>query len=167
MVVDNLSFGVMQKWVFEYDALKMLKNNIIVASLPSLGKGPHRQWTTWRMNLLALTGFAFRWGHPDTPMKEIAATNTYGDYIAGTLAAASTIAALYHRTKIGEGQYIEISQTEATASVLGVLFLDYVINHRVAPPKLKRHARYARYNCYRCLGDDRWCVIAVFNETER
>lgn len=166
VVVDNLSFGVMQKWGFDYDSLKQVKNDIIVASLPSLGKGPHENWTTWGMNLLSFTGFAYNWGHPDTPMEERSASSTYGDYIAGMMAVGSIFAALYHRHKTGEGQYIEVSQTEATASMLGVTYLDYLANRRVAPPRGNRHPEFAPYNCYRCKGDDRWCAIAVFNEDE-
>ena len=164
VIVDNLSFGVVQKWGLDYDTLKRLRNNIIVASMPSLGKGPHEQWTTWGMNLLSFTGFAYSWGHPDTPTEERVASNTYPDYIAGMKTAAAILAALYHRAKTGEGQYVEVAQAEATASLLGLSYLDYFINDRVSPPKGNRHPQFAPYNSYRCKGDDRWCVIAVFNE---
>jgi crotonobetainyl-CoA:carnitine CoA-transferase CaiB-like acyl-CoA transferase len=118
------------------------------------------------MNLLCFTGFAYTWGHPETPMEERAASSTYGDYIAGTMAVASILSALYHREKTGEGQYIEVSQTEAAASLLGIQYLDYFVNQRVPEPAGNRDPRFAPYNCYRCKGDDRWCVITVFNETE-
>jgi benzylsuccinate CoA-transferase BbsF subunit len=166
VVIDNFSFGVMQKWNFDYASLRQLKSDIIVVSMPSFGNGPHEQWTAWGMNLLSFTGFAYLWGHPDTPMEDRAANNTYGDYIAGTMAAADVLAALYHRAKAGEGQYIEISQTESTASLLSLSFLDYFINQRIAQPKGNRHAQFAPYNCYRCQGEDRWCVITVFNQDE-
>jgi benzylsuccinate CoA-transferase BbsF subunit len=166
VVLDNFSFGVMQKWGFEYASLKQLKSDIIVVSMPSFGNGPHEQWTAWGMNLLSFTGFAYLWGHPETPMEDRGANNTYGDYVAGTLAAADILAALYHRAKSGEGQYIEVSQTESTASLLSLSFLDYFINGRIAQPRGNRHTQFAPYNCYRCLGEDRWCVIAVFSEDE-
>ena len=164
VIVDNLSFGIVHKWGFEYDALKKLRNNIIVVSMPSLGKGPHEQWTTWGMNLLSFTGFAYKWGHPDTPMEERAASNYYGDYMAGMMTSSAVIAALYHRAKTGEGQYIEVAQAEATASLLGLSYLDYFVNNRVTPARGNRHPQFAPYNSYRCKGDDRWCVIAVFAE---
>ena len=164
VVVDNLSFGVVQKWGLDYAALKQHRNDIIVASMPSLGKGPHEQWTTWGMNLLSFTGFAYSWGHPDTPVEERVASNTYPDYIAGMKTAVAILAALYHRARTGEGQYVEVAQAEATASLLGVSYLDYLVNNRVSSPQGNRHPQFAPYNCYQCKGDDRWCVIAVFNE---
>ncbi len=166
VIVDNLSFGIVHKWGFDYDNLKKLRNNIIVVSMPSLGSGPHEQWTTWGMNLLSFTGFAYKWGHPDTPMEERAASNYYGDYMAGMKTSSAILAALYHRAKTGEGQYIEVAQAEATASLLGLSYVDYFVNNRVTPARGNRSSQFAPYNSYRCKGDDRWCVIAVFNEAE-
>lgn len=166
VVVDNFSFGVMQQWGLDYRTLSQIKNDIIVVSMPSLGKGPHERWTTWGMNLLSFTGFAYSWGHPETPMEERSASNYYGDYTAGTKTTSAIIAALYHRAKTGEGQYIEVSQTDATVSLLGPLYLDFFINKRVSPPLGNRHPCFAPYNAYPCKGEDRWCVIAVFNEDE-
>jgi len=166
VVVDNLSFGVMKTWGLDYTELKHIKNDIIYASLPSLGEGPHAKWTTWGMNLLAFTGFANIWGHPDTPMEQRASSNTYPDYVAGTLAAASILAAIYHRGITGEGQFIEISQTDSTVALLGPVYLDYFINQCSPKPVGNRHPQFAPYNCYQCKGADRWCVIATFNEEE-
>ena len=164
VVIDNLSFGIMHQWGFDYTSLSQIKSDIIVAGLPSFGKGPHEKWTTWGMNLLCFTGFAYTWGHPETPMEERAASSTYGDYIAGMMAVSSIITALYHREQTGEGQYLEVSQTEAAASLLGVQDLDYFVNGRVPQPVGNRNPQFAPYNCYPCKGEDRWCVITVLNE---
>ena len=164
VVVDNLSFSVMHNWGFDYESLRELKSDIIVVKIPSLGRGPHENWTTWGMNLLSFTGFAHGWGHPDTPMEERAANNTYGDYIAGMKAASSILAALYNRSNTGQGQYIEVAQAEATASLLGPYFMDYFVNDRISPPQGNRHPNFSPYNCFPCKGEDRWCVIAVSSD---
>ena len=166
VVVDNLSFGVVRKWGLDYDTLKQIKNDIIVVSMPSLGHGPHEEWTTWGMNLLSFTGFAYSWGHPETPMEERAASHYYGDYIAGMMTASAVLAALFHRARTGEGQYVEVAQAEATASLLGLSYLDYFVNNRISPPRGNRNPQFAPHNCYRCKDDDRWCVISVSNEDE-
>ena len=44
--------------------------------------------------------------------------------------------------------------------------MDCFINHRNMLPRANRHPQFAPYNCYRCRGDDAWCVIAVCNEDE-
>ena len=166
VVIDNFRFGVMQKWGFNYHGLQQIRSDIIVASLPALGEGPHQEWLTWGMNLLSFSGFTHQWRHSDTPVPEAAASGYHGDFIAGAKAAAAIMAALLYRASTGDGQYIELSQAEATASVLGVSYLDYFVNNRVSEPRGNRHPEYAPYNCYRCKGDDSWCVITVFNEEE-
>ena len=166
VIVDNLRSGILNRWGFNYSGFKQIKDDIIVASLQSMGKGPYEGWTTWGMNLLSFSGFSSEWGHRETPMTDRAASGYLVDYIAGGQAAAAILAALFYRAMTGEGQYIELSQAEAAASVLGVSFLDYFVNGQVPLPKGNRHNQFAPYNCYRCRGEDSWCVIEVFNEEE-
>jgi crotonobetainyl-CoA:carnitine CoA-transferase CaiB-like acyl-CoA transferase len=166
VVVDNFSFGVMPKWGCDYSHLKEIKEDIIVASLPSFGKGPKQDWTTWGMNLLTMSGFTCAWAHPETPETDKMASGFIGDYIAGAEAATAIMGALLYRADTGKGQHLELSQAEATISVLGPSYLDYIINQRVTPPRGNRHPQFAPYNCYRCKGDDCWCVIAVCDEAE-
>lgn len=47
VIVDNLRSGIMERWGLNYSGLKGLKDDIIVASLQSMGKGPYEGWTTW------------------------------------------------------------------------------------------------------------------------
>ncbi len=166
VIVENFRFGVMQKWGFDYTNLKKIKNDIILTNLEAMGRGPYEKWATWGMNLLSYSGFTIWWGHPQTPVTERAAGGYHGDYISGAKAAVAIMAALLHRAATGQGQNIELSQAEATVSVLGPNYLDYFVNGRINPPRGNRHPRFAPYNCYRCKGEDRWCVIAVGTEQE-
>lgn len=166
IVIDNLRFGIMEKWGLGYQELKQVKDDIIVASLQGMGRGPYEGWITWAMNLMSFTGFAHGWGHPQTDMTERVAARYYGDYIAGGKAAAAIVAALFHRALTGKGQYIELSQIESTMSVLGPAYLDYFVNNRVTPPQGNRHPKFAPYNCYQCKDENSWCVIAVRSEEE-
>ena len=59
------------------------------------------------------------------------------DHIAGKLAAVAVLAALEHRRRTGEGQHIELAQTEAAAYLLGELYLEGPL-HR--PPAPRRRA---------------------------
>lgn len=166
LVVDNFRFGVMQRWGLDYASLKEIKSDLIVASLQALGRGPYEEWTTWAMNVMSYAGFTQGWGYPDTSMEERIGSGYYCDYIAGGTAAAVIVAALFHRARTGEGQYIELSQAEVAASAMGPAYLDYFVNHRVTSPAGNRHPLFAPCNCYRCRGEDAWCVIAVRDEEE-
>ena len=45
--------------------------------------------------------------------------SAWSDTVAALHAALATVAALRHRNLTGEGQYIEVSQLEATTAMLG------------------------------------------------
>jgi len=71
-----------------------------------------------------------------------------------------------HRRRTGQGQYLNMSQFEALATLMQPAILDYSANQRVATHQGNRHSVYAPHNAYPCQGDERYCVIAVKNEAE-
>jgi crotonobetainyl-CoA:carnitine CoA-transferase CaiB-like acyl-CoA transferase len=78
------------------------------------------------------------------------------------------MAALHHKKKTGQGQFIDVSQLESNCMLHGASFLDYFVNKRAAEPTGNRlpHRAAVPHGAYQCKGDDRWCVISVFNEKE-
>jgi crotonobetainyl-CoA:carnitine CoA-transferase CaiB-like acyl-CoA transferase len=86
--------------------------------------------------------------------------------VAGLVACLALLGALEYRQKSGEGQYIDVSQVEAMASLLGGAILDYQLGGREAEAVGNSSTRAAPYGIYRCQGDERWCAIAVFTDEE-
>ena len=86
------------------------------------------------------------------------------DHIASKMLAAAVLAALEHRRRTGEGQMIEMAQTEAAAYLLGEFYLEGPCTGRPAAPR----GNAARYACphgvYPSAGTDRWCAIAVVGD---
>ena len=76
------------------------------------------------------------------------------------------IAALDYRRKTGKGQRIDLSQFEAGVNFIAPIMMDYFINDRIANRNGNYSSRAAPHNAYRCKGEDRWCVIAVFTHEE-
>jgi crotonobetainyl-CoA:carnitine CoA-transferase CaiB-like acyl-CoA transferase len=74
--------------------------------------------------------------------------------------------ALDYRLRTGKGQYINLSQYEATVGVIGHVIMEYLANGREPARRGNRSLHAAPHGCYRCQGDDRWCVIAVSSEAE-
>jgi crotonobetainyl-CoA:carnitine CoA-transferase CaiB-like acyl-CoA transferase len=78
------------------------------------------------------------------------------------------LAALYHRDRTGEGQWIDASQTESGIYISGAAVLHWSATgrewRRTGNHALDRSA--APHAIYRCAGTDRWLAIACASDTE-
>ena len=166
IVADNFTSGVMDRWGLGYEELVKIKPDIITFSMPVMGKGgPYDEFGGYGMGIEATAGLKQIWGDPDLP--PVGSGIAYPD--AGPNprhAAVAVMAALHYRNKTGKGQHIEIAQLESTACYTGTAILDYSVNGRIQGRRGTRLPGVAPNGCYRCNGDDRWCVISVYTDEE-
>jgi benzylsuccinate CoA-transferase BbsF subunit len=92
--------------------------------------------------------------------------SAYTDWVDWNYLLISILAALDYRDRTGKGQYIDQSQYESGLNFLAPAVLDYQANKRIAGRMGNRDPYAAPHGAYRCLGKDRWCVIAVTNHDE-
>lgn len=164
IVVENFSAGVIQKLGLDYTSLRKVNPSLIMVSLQGLG-ATETHSVTLGQNIPPLIGLTYLWNHPDA-VKPVGSQLFHPDYYAGVVGACAVLAALEYRARTGRGQYIDASQAEAAAALLGPAYLDYTANGRVPSPMGNRSPYAAPYGCYRCQGKDRWCVIAVYTDEE-
>jgi crotonobetainyl-CoA:carnitine CoA-transferase CaiB-like acyl-CoA transferase len=167
VVIENFSPRVMSNWGLNYERLKEVRPDLIMVSMSGMGQtGPWKDFVAFGPTLQALSGLTYLTSFSqDSP---IGIGYAYADLIAGLYGAFAVLAALEHRDRVGQGQYIDLSEYEAICTLIGPTLLDIFSNHREILPQ-GNHPDYipaAPYGCYKCLGTDRWCVIAVFNEAE-
>ncbi len=171
VVVENFSSGIMDSWGLGYDELRKIREDIVYCSVSGFGhSGRNKDYTTWGPTAQALSGLSFMSGLPGkTPAGW---GYSFMDHTAGYYAANAIMMALYHRTKTGEGQYIDMSQVEGGMVLTGPAVLDYTVNGRswrrpgMPPGNRAWEPAVAPHNAYRCTGDDRWIAIAVTNDAE-
>jgi crotonobetainyl-CoA:carnitine CoA-transferase CaiB-like acyl-CoA transferase len=138
-----------------------------MVSVSTMGQdGTWKDYVAYGPTLHALSGLTYLTSYnKDSPM---GLGYAYADFISGLYAAFATLSALEYREKTGQSQYIDLSEYEAICTLLGPTFLDISQNHKQVLPYGNRsnYLSAAPYGCYKCLGTDRWCVIAVFNGEE-
>jgi crotonobetainyl-CoA:carnitine CoA-transferase CaiB-like acyl-CoA transferase len=168
VVVESFSPRVMTNWGLTYDRLRKVKPDLVMASLSAMGQAePWKDFVGYGATFHALSGLtsAMSCGL-DVP---ICLGHAYGDTIVGLYAALAILAALEHRDKTGKGQYIDLSGYEAVCTLLGPALLEAAMEGEGKgglSDMLIKEGQGGFEGCYRCLGDDRWCVIAIFNEEE-
>jgi crotonobetainyl-CoA:carnitine CoA-transferase CaiB-like acyl-CoA transferase len=86
---------------------------------------------------------------------------SYGDPTGGLHGAVAVLAALMHRARTGEGQYIDLSQWETSIAVLGEGILAQTMTGTVPERDGNRVPHMAPHDVFRAEGEDRWIAIAV------
>jgi crotonobetainyl-CoA:carnitine CoA-transferase CaiB-like acyl-CoA transferase len=165
IVLESFAPGVTEKLGLTYAELKKVKPDLIMVSFSMQGQdGPKAAAKGFGTELQALVGFSNFIGYPgESPLMT---TIPYTDFVIPWFALIAILAALQHRRRTGEGQYIDISHLETGATFLGVKLMDYLTNGNLEPQTGNRSPRAAPHGAYRLRGQDRWCVIAIFNERQ-
>lgn len=165
IVVENFAPGTMEKLGFGYEALKAIKDDIIMLRLSNQGQtGPYSHYASLGNQLNALAGFVHFTGWPDR--EPLSLSLAYSDYFCPWFAVSSLLAAVEHRRQTGEGQMIDFSQFEASLQFVGPYLLEYSANGVQSQRAGNAHPFYAPHAAYRCAGEDRWCAIAVSDEQQ-
>jgi benzylsuccinate CoA-transferase BbsF subunit len=164
IVVDNMRAGAMVRAGLGYESLRQLKPDIIVISSSSRGQtGPEHDYAGYATIHHAIGGAAYVCGYPDD-----APSTTSGDtdIMNATTTAFVALAALYHKIRTGEGQFIDFSQCEGVTSLIGEAVLGYQMTGRLPERDANRHPHYAPHNVYRCWGADRWLALEIHSDDE-
>jgi crotonobetainyl-CoA:carnitine CoA-transferase CaiB-like acyl-CoA transferase len=171
VVTENFAAGVLARMGFDYDALKALRPDIIYVSNCGFGhSGPYREFKTWGPIVQAISGLTFSSGLPDQPPAGWG--YSYMDHTGAYYMAMAILMALYHRNRTGEGQWVDMSCTEAGASLNGPALLDYTVNgrglRRAGMPHSNRgqFPRMAPHGIYPARGEDDWIAIACRDDSD-
>jgi len=165
VVLENFSPRVLGNLGIDFDDLRAVKPDIILTSMPAFGKsGPYMLRGSYGPGIDAMSGMSHLTGYPDRGPGKPA--QFYLDQNAGLTAALSTMAALRHRNRTGEGQYIELSMLEGELQLVAPALLDVTMNGRVPSRIGNRHAWHAPQGVYRCAGEDEWIAIGCATDDQ-
>lgn len=165
VVIENFSPGALSPLGLDYPSLSALRPDIVYLSMPSAGlTGPERDYVGYGATNDLTSGLISVTGYEDG-LPQNAGINV-SDPIAAFHGLVAVLAALHQRRRSGRGQWIDLSQRESTAHLMGPLLLDYGWNGRVAGPRGNAHPSLAPHGVYPCRGEDRWIAIAVGSEEE-
>lgn len=161
VVANNFTPGTMEKFGLGYDAARAIREDIVYISMSMQGSsGPEYEYLGYGLTIGALTGMQYLSGLPD---RQPAGTGTnFPDHIPNPCHAAFAIlAALRHRKRTGQGQMIDMAQTEPTISVLGPAVMQWTANGDVPNRRGNQHVAGVPHGVYPCAGDDRWIAISA------
>jgi crotonobetainyl-CoA:carnitine CoA-transferase CaiB-like acyl-CoA transferase len=170
-VTENFSAKVMTKLGFGYEQLRAIRPDIVYVSNCGFGQvGPYRTFRTWGPVVQAVSGLTFSSGLPD---QEPAGWGySYMDHTGAYMMAIALLSALLHRSRTGQGQWIDMSCTEAGATLNGPALLDWTVNgrplRREGMPNSNRsqYPLMAPHGVYATSEADQWVAIACRNDED-
>jgi len=165
-ILQNFRPRVLDKLGLGDDELRKSNPKLAIVKLPGFGsEGPKSAYGTWGFNLTAFSGMTYLWNHPEQD-RPIGSQGVYPDHLGFVMGPTVLVAALLNSRRTGKGVTIDLAQIEGTAYTLGTTYLETSVNGDDPQPKGNHYAVAAPHGCYRCRGEDRWCVISARDEEE-
>lgn len=163
--VESFTPGTMAGLGIDYEVARKVNPSIIMVSTCLMGQsGPASAFAGYGFHAGAVAGFYDITGWPD--LAPDGPWVAYTDVVTPRILSAIIMAAVDHKRRTGQGQYIDASQLEMGLQFLAPQILDYTANDHLTTRNGNRSNFAAPQGAYSCAGDDQWCAIAVESDEE-
>jgi crotonobetainyl-CoA:carnitine CoA-transferase CaiB-like acyl-CoA transferase len=129
VVLENYKVGQLKKYGLDYDSLKQVKPDLVYCSITGFGQtGPYAQRAGYDFIVQGMGGFMSITGERDDlpgggPQKAGVAIS---DLMTGMYATIAVLAALAHRDRTSEGQYIDMALLDVQVAMLANMNTNYL-----------------------------------------
>ena len=163
IMVENFKVGDMARYGLSYADLGEANPRLIYCSITGFGQtGPYAPRAGYDMLAQGLGGIMSVTGEPDRPPMKVGVG--IADIMCGMYAAAAILAALHHRDKTGEGQYIDLSLLDTQVAWLANVGLNYLTSGEVPQRLGNEHPNIVPYNVMAAA--DGHVILAVGNDNQ-
>lgn len=170
VVINNFRPGVMEKMGLGFDALKLLKPDVILLNLPGAHRnGPWARHPSTGNILMAASGFNMLTGFDGERPRGIGVA--FPDFTSPHLLVTTVLAAVRQRSVTGQGQELHLTQLSAMLSMLGAEWMAFKSTGQQPMRNANRHPDYAPHGIYPAASTedgspDAWVAIAVRGDME-
>ncbi|MEM7404171.1 MAG: CoA transferase [Pseudomonadota bacterium] len=122
VVVANLPPETLRRVGLDYDTLKSVKPDIILATVTAFGLGgPFSNKVGFDGLAQSMSGNLHMSGEGDTPTRSF---TPYVDFGTASLTALSTVGALFHRMRTGEGQLVQGALLKTALTMMNATLIE-------------------------------------------
>ncbi|AGG33464.1 Formyl-CoA transferase [beta proteobacterium CB] len=165
VVIENYKVGDLAKYGLDYESLKKVKSDLIYCSITGFGQnGPYAQRPGYDFIIQGMGGFMSVTGEAEdfpgaSPQK---AGVAIADIFTGMYASTAILAAVVHRDKTGQGQYIDMALLDTQIAVMANISSAYLCSDKV--PRRWGNASPIIVPYQTFPTSDGWMIVAVGND---
>jgi len=165
VLVENFKVGGLAKHGLDYRAVAAINPRLVYASITGFGQdGPYAHRAGYDFIIQGMCGFMSVTGERDDvpgggPQKAGVAIT---DLMTGMYASVAVLAALAHRDRTGEGQWIDACLFDASVAMMAVMNMNYLVGGNVPTRAGNAHQNIVPYQVFACA--DGHVILAVGND---
>jgi crotonobetainyl-CoA:carnitine CoA-transferase CaiB-like acyl-CoA transferase len=165
VVVENYKVGQLKKYGLDYASLAAENPALVYCSVTGFGQtGPWAERAGYDFIIQGLGGLMSVTGEADDrpgggPQKVGVAV---ADIMTGMYATQAILAALFHRSRSGEGQYLDMALLDVQVAMLANMNTNYLASGKPPGRWGNAHPNVVPYQTFRTA--DGWIIIATGND---
>ncbi|WP_089816704.1 succinyl-CoA:mesaconate CoA-transferase [Halomicrobium zhouii] len=165
VVVENYRAGTMERFDLSYETLRERNPELVYASIrgfgdPRTGETDRQGQPSFDLIAQALGGVMEITGQEDGPPTKVGPG--IGDLFTAALSAVGILAAIHHRDRTGEGQYVDTAMYDAMVSMTERAVYQYSYTGDAPSRQGNSHPTLFPYDAFECA--DGYVVIAAFSD---
>jgi crotonobetainyl-CoA:carnitine CoA-transferase CaiB-like acyl-CoA transferase len=158
IVIANMPAAAMRTNGLDYDTLRALKADIILASATAYGEGgPYSDRIGFDGAGQVMSGAVYRQGLPEQPIRTVVPYVDFGTALTLTI---GVMMALYHRDRTGEGQHVEGALLPTALMISNAFLIERDLLGFDKPRMGNRGTSVSPCDLYRTK-DDGWVLLQV------
>ena len=164
-LVENFKVGGLAKYGLDYMHVAPVNSRIVYASITGFGQdGPYAERAGYDFIIQGMCGFMSVTGERDDvpgggPQKAGVAIT---DLMTGMYASVAIVAALAHRDRTGEGQWIDACLFDSSVAMMAVMNMNYLVSGIPPTRAGNAHQNIVPYQVFAC--EDGHLILAVGND---
>ena len=165
VVVENFKVGGLARHGLDYPGLAAVNPRLVYGSITGFGQsGPNAERAGYDFIIQGMSGFMSVTGERDDrpgggPQKGGVAIT---DLMTGMYATVAILAALAHRDRTGQGQWIDLCLFDSAVAMMAVANMNYLVSGRPPARAGNAHHNIVPYEVFRCA--DGHLILAVGND---
>ncbi|KVL57309.1 CoA-transferase [Burkholderia cepacia] len=165
VVLENYKVGQLKKYGLDYDSLRAVKPDLVYCSVTGFGQtGPYAHRAGYDFIVQGIGGFMSITGERDGepgggPQK---AGVAIADLATGLYSTIAVLAALTHRDRTGEGQYIDMALLDVQVALLANMNTNFLASGKPPVRWGNAHPNIVPYQTFQT--SDGWIIVAVGND---